>query len=45
VHLGTHVNAGEPLFIIHAESRGELEYAANYVAQEQPIISIKKEER
>lgn len=40
VHAGDHVASGQPLFSVHAQSRGELEYALHYVASQPGIISI-----
>lgn len=40
VRLGDAVEAGQPLFTVHAQSRGELEYALNYVAAQRMIIGI-----
>lgn len=40
VHLGDAVMSGEPLFSIHAQSHGELEYALHYVSGQLGIISI-----
>jgi thymidine phosphorylase len=38
--IGTRVEAGQPLFTLHAESPGELEYAANYVAANPGIVDV-----
>lgn len=38
--LGTQVRAGEPLFHVHAQSRGELQYALEYAAEHPDIFSI-----
>jgi thymidine phosphorylase len=40
VRLGDRVQRGLPLFTVHAESRGELEYALHYVATQRPIVFI-----
>jgi thymidine phosphorylase len=40
VRLGDIVEAGQPLFTVHAQSRGELDYALNYVAAQRMIIGI-----
>ena len=40
VRLGDTVAHGEPLFELHAETRGELDYARSYVASRASIISI-----
>lgn len=41
--LGTHVDAGEPLFTLHAEAPGELAYALDYIRARGPIISVEDE--
>lgn len=38
--VGQQVERGEPLFTIHAEARGELAYALDYVAGHQDAISV-----
>lgn len=38
--LGRRVEAGEPLYIIHAESPGELTYALDYAARQRDVIAI-----
>lgn len=38
--LHAKVHKGEPLFIVHAESPGELDYAVTYLKQEPKIIQI-----
>jgi thymidine phosphorylase len=40
VRLGDKVSAGDPLCTVHAEARGELGYALDYVAANPNIISI-----
>ena len=40
VRVGTAVLIGEPLFSVHASSRGELEYALHYISNQSGIISI-----
>jgi thymidine phosphorylase len=40
VRLGDTVEAGQPLFSIHAETPGELEYALTYLASQPPVIAI-----
>lgn len=40
VRLASTVEPGQPLFTIHAQSRGELEYALHYVAQQHGIVTI-----
>ena len=40
VRLGDAVEAGAPLFTLHTETPGELDYAIDYVASEPDIISL-----
>lgn len=40
VRLGDFVERGQPLFTVHAQSLGELEYALHYVASQDRIIAI-----
>lgn len=40
--LGTHVALKQPLYIIHAETLGELQYAVSYAEQEHSMIHIEK---
>jgi thymidine phosphorylase len=40
VRLGDKVEQGQPLFTLHAQSRGELEYALHYVAAQRSIFGI-----
>lgn len=44
IHLeaapGQHVEAGQPLFTLHAATRGELDYALGYVAQNPDIFAL-----
>ncbi len=40
VRLSDKVEAGQPLFTVHAQSRGELAYALNYVAAQRMIIGV-----
>jgi thymidine phosphorylase len=40
VKLGQIVERGEPLFTVHAETPGELEYALGYEAHHSRIIEI-----
>lgn len=40
VRLGDRVDEGQPLFTVHAQSRGELEYALHYVAAQRKIVCI-----
>lgn len=40
VHAGDVVEAGQPLFTLHAESPGELAYAASFVRSRLPAIEI-----
>lgn len=41
--LGAVVEAGQPLFTVHAESRGELEYAMAFVNSSPDILSIEED--
>jgi len=43
VHLGDRVEAGEPLYTIHAETRGELEYAREFAGNNGDIIRLDPE--
>jgi thymidine phosphorylase len=43
VMLGQHVEKDEPLVVVHAQTRGELEYAKQYLQQTQNIITIQEE--
>jgi thymidine phosphorylase len=38
--LGCAVEKGQPLFVVHAEAPGELEYAMDYVRSQRDIVSI-----
>ena len=38
--LGTNVEAGQPVYIVHADARGELDYAFDYVAAHPEIVGI-----
>ena len=40
VRLGDVVHAGEPLWTVHAETRGELNYALDYAAANDDIVGI-----
>lgn len=40
VHVGDNITEGEPLFFVHAQSRGELDYALHYIADQPGIIAI-----
>lgn len=39
-YLGDRIDRGQPLFTVHAQSRGELDYALHYIADQPGIISI-----
>jgi len=43
VHLGDRVEAGDPLYTIHAETRGELEYAHEFAGNNGDIIRLDPE--
>ena len=38
--LGTQVETGTPLFTVHAESRGELAYALDYVRNHPGVVRL-----
>ncbi|HLF10269.1 MAG TPA: thymidine phosphorylase family protein [Gammaproteobacteria bacterium] len=38
--LGTSVEAGQPLFTLHAETPGEISYALDYVQAQLPIVRV-----
>ncbi|MFC4159127.1 thymidine phosphorylase family protein [Chitinimonas lacunae] len=40
IKLGQRVEAGQPLFTLHAEAPGELRYAARYAAEQTGVIGI-----
>ena len=40
VRLGDHVEAGQPLFTLHGDARGELAYARRYVEEHNAIVGI-----
>lgn len=40
VHAGDHVEVGQPLYTLHAQSPGELHYAASFVHAQPPIVHI-----
>jgi thymidine phosphorylase len=40
IRTGATVTAGEPLFTVHAESRGELDYALAYAGANTDIVQI-----
>jgi len=40
VRLGDHVEAGQPLFTLHSDARGELAYARRYVEEHDAIVGI-----
>jgi len=40
-HVGDSVTTGQPLFSVHAQSHGELEYALHYISNQPGIISIR----
>ncbi|MGC9163998.1 MAG: thymidine phosphorylase, partial [Thiomonas sp.] len=40
VRVGERVERGAPLFVLHAESQGELAYALDFVARHPPIIHL-----
>jgi thymidine phosphorylase len=38
--LGQRLEKGEPLFVVHAQAPGELEYALNYAARQHDVIRL-----
>lgn len=40
--IGTEINLEQPLFIIHSQTKGELEYAVNFLEQGHQFIQIKE---
>ena len=40
VRLADRVAAGQPLFTVHAQSRGQLDYALHYIAGQRGIVAI-----
>ena len=40
VGVGERVEAGQPLFTIHAQARGELGYALDYLARERDLVRL-----
>lgn len=40
VRTGDRVEQGQPLFTVHAEARGQLEYALAYLSGQRPVIGI-----
>jgi thymidine phosphorylase len=40
VRLDTWVEPGQPLFTVHAESEGQIEYALAYAAGREPILMV-----
>ena len=43
VRIGDRIERGQPLFTVHSQSRGELEYALHYVAGQREIFSFAEE--
>ena len=41
--IGTQVERGQPLFIVHARALGELEYAFEYLAAQEDVVGIEEE--
>ena len=41
--LGSKVEKGQTLFVIHAESEGQMQYALDYVTQNPDIIGIENQ--
>jgi thymidine phosphorylase len=42
VRLGDRVDRGQPLFQLHADSKGELEYALGYVSAQSEIVRVEQ---
>jgi thymidine phosphorylase len=42
VRLGEPVSRGQPLFTLHAQTRGELAYALSYVQGHPPIVQVER---
>jgi thymidine phosphorylase len=38
--LGSEVSRGQPLFVVHAQAQGELDYAFDYVLSQPDIVAI-----
>lgn len=38
--IGTQVSAGSPLFVIHSETKGELNYAIHFLSQDHEVFNI-----
>ena len=45
VKLGMPVEAGQPLFTLHAEAPGELDYALRYLASQTGIVAVGPEQQ
>ncbi len=43
VRIGDHVESGEPLFVLHADAPGELDYALDYLAGHPDIVQAESE--
>ena len=44
VGIGDSVEAGQPLFTLHAQAKGELGYALDYLEREADLVRLGKEE-
>lgn len=42
VHVGDHVALGQPLFTLHAESEGALQYALSFLRSQSPVVRIEE---
>jgi thymidine phosphorylase len=42
--LGRRVHAGEPLFVVHAQRRGELDYALEYLGAQGDVVVLRETE-
>ena len=38
--IGAEVERGQPLFTLHSQAAGQLEYAASYVQGTEPIVLV-----
>ena len=40
VRVGDRVERGQPLFTVHAQARGELAYALEYLARQEGVVML-----
>jgi thymidine phosphorylase len=43
VRQSDHITPGQPLFTVHAQSRGQLDYALHYIAAQKAIVTVEEE--